>query len=386
MTKHMRFLMVIVATLGLGGLFALVERPSTEAVPAAAAAYLKNVQTGNPGFQSIGRMSFGPSGLLLVADPKAASVVAIDSGDRGPVVKLKKRVDNVKELVASSMGAKPEEVEIVDMAVNPRSGKIYLAVHRQADSQFAILTIDANGRLGPFDLDTVSYVRVTLPGGENSKVRNITDVEFAKDRVLVAGQSNEEFASKIYSLPVPLTHDSSADIFSAETYHVSHRRWETKAPIQSFVPHEEGGKHYVVGSFSCTPIAKFPLDDLSSGAKVKGTSIVELGSGNRPLDMFTYERDGQRWLVTNTYRFHYKKSLFGPSKWWGVRVNMDYVSAKDVNEAAVTRDVTKKTGPEGIEIVDALFGAVEVDKLNDREMIVLRDHEGALGLEVAPLP
>ena len=42
--------------------------------------------------------------------------------------------------------------------------------------------------------------------------------------------------------------------------------------------------------------------------------------------------------------------------------------------------------PPGIEIVDALFGAVQVDKLSDTEAIVLRDNEGTLSLEVAALP
>ena len=385
MSNASRVLKIVAAALAVSGILFVIRSEPTEAVPLPAAAkYLGNVQTGNPGFQSMGRMSFGPDAVLLISDPQAASIVAIDTGDRGPVVKLKKRIDNVRGLIASGVGAKPSEVEIVDMAVNRKSGTIYLAVHRQADKQFALLTIDGNGKLSNFALESARYVRIGLPG--DAKVRNITDVEFAGDRVLAAGQSNEEFASKIYSLPLPLVHGSSAAIFSAETYHVSHKRWETKAPIQSFVPHEENGKSYVVGSFSCTPIAKFPVDELSSGAHVKGESIVELGSGNRPLDMFTYERDGKSWLVTNTYRFHFKRSLFGRSKWWGVRVSMDYLSSDATNENAPTRDVTKKSGPEGIEIVDALFGAIEVDKLNDNEMVVLRDADGELGLEVARLP
>ena len=35
-------------------------------------------------------------------------------------------------------------------------------------------------------------------------------------------------------------------------------------------------------------MAKFRVDDIESGAKVKGVSMVELGSGNRPLDLFDY--------------------------------------------------------------------------------------------------
>ena len=78
--------------------------------------------------------------------------------------------------------------------------------------------------------------------------------------------------------------------------------------------------------------------------------------------------------------------MFGPSKWWGVRVNLDYLNAEDTNESAARRDVKKKAGPEGIEIVDQLFGAVEVAKVNDSEMVVLRDDNGKLNLEVASLP
>lgn len=365
----------------------VVSLSSTEATPpSAASAFFQNTQTGNPGFQSMGRMSFGPHGLLLITDPQAAAVVAIDTSDRGPVEKLKARVDNVSALVAGSLGAKPDEVEIVDMAVNPKSGKIYLAVHRQADKQFVLLTFSSDGAVSLFDLDRSRYVRVTLPGGNDSKVKNITDVEFSKDRVLAAGQSSEEFASKIYSLPLPLTHGSAADIYSAETYHVAHRRWETRAPIQSFVPLVEDGKDYIVGSFSCTPIAKFPVGGLESGAQVKGESVVELGSGNRPLDMFTYKRNGKEWLVTNTFRFHHKRNVFGPSKWWGVRINMDYMSAKDVNEQAARRDVQNSVGPKGVEVLECLFGAVQVDKLSDEEIVVLRDNDGQLDLEVAQLP
>lgn len=236
------------------------------------------------------------------------------------------------------------------------------------------------------DLSEVDFVQIALPGGKNSKIRNITGVALASDRVLAAAQSNAEFVNKIYSIPLPLTHGTSADIYSAETYHVAHRKWETKAPIQSFVPYTNKGKNYIVGAFSCTPIAKFPLDELQSGSKVKGTSVVELGSGNQPLDMLTYESDGKEWLLTNTFRFHWKRNMYGPSKWWGVRVNMDYLDAEDVNEKAVRRNVKQNKGPEGIEIVDQLAGAVHIDKLEKKEIVVLRDNEGHLDLEISQLP
>jgi hypothetical protein len=146
---------------------------------------------------------------------------------------------------------------------------------------------------------------------------------------------------------------------------------------------------YVVGSFSCTPIAKFPLDNLTSGAKVQGISVVELGSGNQPLDMFTYQRNGKQWLVTNTYRFHFKKNTFGPSKWWGVRLDMRHLAADEkVNEDAVRRNTKVDKDPQGIEVIDVLSGAVQVAKVNDEQAVVLRNvnDEDRYRLELVKLP
>jgi hypothetical protein len=169
---------------------------------------------------------------------------------------------------------------------------------------------------------------------------------------------------------------------------VAHRKWETKAPIQSFVPYSNNGETYVVGAFACTPVAKFKVDDIQSGAQVKGVSMVELGSGNRPLDLFSYtDKSGKDWLVVHTQRF--KQNAFGPSKMWGARISMDYLDAKapdKTNENAARRDEKAPKGPDGIEIVDSLFGAVQADKFDNTKAISLKDNEGTLSLEVAVLP
>lgn len=352
-----------------------------------AASHLKDAATGDPKLRSVGAMSFGPGGLLLVTEPRHAAIVAIETGDTGPVQKLKQKVSDVNALLAARLGAPEGGVTIADMAVNPASGKIYLSVTRKPDGASLIVVVNADGQAAPLDYAKARHARVSLPAADTARVGNVSDVAFAGDRVLAAGSSNEEFSSKIFTLSLPLAHGGSAVPVSAETYHVAHGKWETKAPITSFVPMEENGKHYVVGSFACTPIAKFELDDLKPHAQVKGTSVVELGSGNRPLDMFTYEKDGKQWLVTHTQRFH--QNLFGPSKYWGARVAMSHIQVRDeakINQKAVRRDVKQPKGPEGIEIVDSLFGAVHVDKLSNTEVVVLREQGAALTLEIAPLP
>lgn len=357
------------------------------ALVSAPAALLESPQTGAPGIKGISSISFGKDGLLLVADPTSASVFALLTNDTGPVAKLGTAVKDIGALIAGGLGTTAENITIKDMAVNPASGKTYLAVQRRPDNATLILVVDAAGKVTPLDLAALSWARVTLPGSEKGKVTNVTDVAFDGDRIFATGSCNEEFASRIFTIPVPVKHGATAAVFSAETYHVAHRKWETKAPISSFIPYNAKDGRYVVGAFACTPVAKFKVDDIQSGAQVKGVSMVELGSGNRPLDLFEYtDKSGKEWLVVHTQRF--KQNLFGPSKYWGSRVSMDHINAAQdkTNENAARRNEKEAKGPEGIEIVDALFGAVHVDKLTDAEAVVLRDAEGKLSLEVVALP
>ena len=365
----------------------LVVNAAFAAGKSASERFFKEAQKSGLVLGSASSLAFGPDGLLLVAEPRTGSIAAIDTGDTGPLKRLAKRVDNVSALVAATLKADAASVQIVDMAVNPASGRVYFSITHGAAKSAAIIVINPEGKASVLDTAQLAHVRVPLPAKQTGSIRNISDLAFAGDRVLVTGQSNEEFSSKIFTLPLPLTHQQSGKVIGAETFHIAHGKWETKAPIQSFFPLEEGGKHYVVGAFACTPIAKFPVDEIATGQNVRGTSVVELGGGNRPLDLFTYQRDGKRWVVANTLRF--QKNLFGPSKYWGVRVSLDYVLRSDaaqINEKAARRNTATKSGPEGIEILDALFGAVQVDKLSDTEMVVLRENGDRLDLAVAPLP
>src|SRR5690606_20709580 len=128
-----------------------------------------------------------------------------------------------------------------------------------------------------------------------------------RERIVAAARCNEEFASKIFAAEAPLRHDASGQMYSAETYHVAHGKWETRAPMSVLIPYEEeDGSLSIVGAFSCTPVVKYPIESLQPGAKIKGISMIELGSGNRPLDMFAYNKaDGTPSVLTNTFRFHH---------------------------------------------------------------------------------
>ncbi len=352
-----------------------------------AASILQNPVKADPGLKSIGTIKFGPAGVLFITEPSGASIIALETGDNGPVTKLAKPVEDTAGTVATALGTTADQIQIVDMAVNPLSGKIYFSVQNNAAKTFAIVVIDAGGKATALNLAERPSVRVALPKNEAGRIGKISDVGFAKDRLLVTGQSNEEFSSKIFSIPLPLSANSTGGIYSAETYHVSHGKWDTKAPIQSFIPFDDHGTLCVLGAFTCTPIAKFPLKDISAGANIRGTSVVELGSQNRPQDLFAYSNSKGSWIVCNTLRFG--KNLFGPSKYWGVRVSVDLLnenSPAKTNEHAARRDVKSAKGPKGIEILDSLSGAVQVSKLSDSDMVALREKGDKLRLEVVALP
>ncbi len=361
--------------------------PAHSATAAKPSVVLKNPAKSDPALKSIGPLSFGSGGVLLIAEPGAAAIVAVETGDVGAPAKLAKPVEDVSAVIAEALKTTADQIQIANMTVNPASGKTYFSVRNNAAKSVAVVSVDAAGTARSLDLAALPHVRVTLPKSEAGPIRTISDLAVAGNQLLVTGQSNEEFSSKIFSVPLPLSADSAGRIFSAETYHVAHKRWETKAPIQAFVPYDDHGKLSVVGAFACTPIAKFPVDDIASGANIRGTSVVELGSGNRPLDIFTYEKGGKSWVVMNTNRFH--QPLFGPSKYWGVRVSTTYLDRQEpelINEKAARRDVKQKTGPEGIEILESLSGAVHIAKVDDTAMIVLREAGEKMRLELAALP
>src|SRR5262249_6008899 len=111
----------------------------------------------------------------------------------------------------------------------------------------------------------------------------------------VAGLSNEEFSSSMRSIPYPFTAASKGS--SIEMYHGAHGRFETASPVRTFMTYDVGGKPSVLAAYTCTPIVKIPVSEFKPGAKIKATTIAELGNMNRPLDMIAYKKGGQDYIL-----------------------------------------------------------------------------------------
>ncbi len=169
--------------------------------------------------------------------------------------------------------------------------------------------MDGAGTIAIVDLAKTTATSVTLPnppvanaaGRTNPRTQTIMDMALVNGRLVVAGLSNEEFASKLWSVPYPFaTTDRGTSI---EIFHGNHGRLETNSPIFSFVPYNVAGQPNVIAGYLCTPLVKIPMSALKPGEKVLGTTIAELGSGNRPIDMIVYTKGGQEYLLmSNTNR------------------------------------------------------------------------------------
>jgi hypothetical protein len=152
-------------------------------------------------------------------------------------------------------------------------------------------------------LDNIPHASVALVDApadnpsarQNPRTTTITDMEFINGNLLVAGMSNEEWNSALRSIPYPF--NSAGKGTQLQIWHASHGRFETQAPVRTFVPYTLGGQSYVLAAYTCTPLVKIPMSDLKPGAQVKGVTIADLGSGNQPLDMVPYKKDGHEYIL-----------------------------------------------------------------------------------------
>jgi hypothetical protein len=196
--------------------------------------------------QSANALAFGPDGILFVADSLGGKVVALDTNDRTAAKgAVKISVDGVDAKVAALLGTTPDQIMINDLRVNPISKAAYLAVSRGKgpDAVPVILKVDGMGKLSQVSLDNVKSSSVSLvdaPANDaaarrNPRLQTVTDMEFTNGKLFVSGLSNEEWASALRSIPYPFNNaDKGTNI---QIWHASHGRFETAAPVNTFVPY-----------------------------------------------------------------------------------------------------------------------------------------------------
>lgn len=344
------------------------------AVAGRAADLTDSLKRGAPDLKSAGPLAFGPEGILFVGDAQGAAVFAIDTGDRTASKSTDRpKVEAIDEKIASMVGIDSKQLLLNDVAVNPLSGNVYLSASRGkgADAAPLLFRVDRAGKIEEFGLKDVGFSKATLPNAIEGKSRQdaITHLAFVKNRVYIAGLSNEEFSSKLRSIPFPF--DAADKGASVEIFHGSHGRLETKSPVRTFVEYDIGNEPNLLAAYTCTPLVKIPVADLKPGETVKGVTIAELGNGNRPLDMIVYQKGGKDFL------------LMANSKRGVMKVALDGVAKAE----AITQPV-KGTAGLAYETIKGLEGVEQLDVFDkDHALILVRAKaDGPATLDTIELP
>lgn len=349
-----------------------------------AANWTEGMKEGKPEFKSMGPLAFGPDGILLVADTKAAAVVAIATGDTTPAKDAKAvKVEGINQKIAGLLGTSADQILISDMVVNPISRNAYIAVSRGRGPEAVPVLVrvkTGGGELEAVSLDKVKFLRGELPDApvdgvvgqgnrqSNPRQESITDIGFLEDRVLIAGLSNEEFASTLRAIPFPFK--TVANGTSVEIYHGAHGKFETRSPVRTFVAFKVGNEPSLLAAYTCTPLVQFPISELKPGAKIKGKTIAELGNRNRPLDMIVYQKDGKDFI------------LMANSSRGIMKISTDNIE----NAPSITDKIDDKSG-QSYETIEAWTGVDQLDKLDPQHALVVRRGEGnSLNLESLALP
>jgi hypothetical protein len=324
--------------------------------------------------QSAGVMHFAADGILYLADSRAGAVYAIDVNEqhRDTSASLV-RIDDVDQKIAAALGTTRDEVRVHDMVAHPLSQSLYFSLTRgrgESTVPVVVSVTKVDEKVTVLPLESIRHARAALndapaldaktPWGASQRTMTITDLALVDGELYVAGLSNEEFASALRRLPYPFGRAPART--TVEIYHTSHNRWETAAPIESFLPIALNGKPSLIAGYGCAPIVVFSRADFASKQHLRGKTISELGGGNRPFDMIRYvNAAGKEYvLIANSHR---------------TLTRLDPAEIAAAPE--MTTSVKQAYEPAGVGYLPvASFGVLQLDNYNRAGIVLLeRDAE-----------
>ncbi len=337
--------------------------------------------------QSAGVMFFAPDGTLFLADSRAAAVYAIDVGEaHRDTSSVGVRIDDVDGKIAAALGTTRDQLRVVDMVAHPLSQTLYFSLTRGRGDGAVPLVVSVtkiDEKVTVLPLEAIRHARVELADapapdqktswGQPRRTYAITDLALVDGELLVAGLSNEEFASALRRIPYPFTDATAAAREQASTtveiFHTSHDRYETAAPIESFLPITLAGQPSLLAGYGCSPIATFSRAELARQHHLRGKTVAELGGGNRPLDMIAYRNPAGREMI-----------LIANSDRTLMRMDPADVAAAPGLSTAVKQAYQ----PAGVAYLPiAGFGVVQLDNYNRANVVVLqrRADDGTLQVD-----
>jgi hypothetical protein len=332
-----------------------------------------------PSLTSIGPLTFAPDGTLFAADNQAAALYAFELGAQANgSAPGAKGLDAIDQKLAALVGSAANELTITDLAVHPQTHNAYISVMRGqgASAAPALFRVDGAGKIEMVAVQNLKFQKLELPnapvanatGRRNPRTESVTHLAFSNGKLWVAGLSNEEFSSKLRSVPYPFSAIDGGT--SVEIYHGNHQRVETASPVYAFVPMTVNGQPSLIAAYLCTPLVKFEIGTLKAGDKVRGTTVAELGMGNQPIDMIQYKKDGKDFLLMSNTR----------------RGVMKIAAGEIAGAKAITEPVKTETAGVSYTTVASMTGIDQLDLLDAQNAIVIAKANGAANLQVVPLP
>jgi len=370
----------------------------TFALISTACAHQVNTGHVKPSLVSAGAITFNDNNVLFVGDSKAGLVHAFKLKNshfnnqidyklgRSQTFEGRTIMNNIDKKVAALLGTSAENISINDMVVHKPTKQIFLSVHRGLgpDAQAMILKVN-KGDLELLDLSQTKHTSQSvgpvpttqaLEFGQLLNQLAITDIDFYKGELFVAGISNEEFSSKMRRMKYPFTDTLSTS--SIEIWHAVHAQYETRAPIITQTITELNGEPTLIAIYACTPIVRIPLAELKDGARVRGEMIGEMGFGNTPIDIVEYTNGwdkSKNVLITNTNRS-------------AMQVPLDAIaSAETMPEGKGVKPVFSVAGVAQYPM--PMSGTLHLDTVDENWVVTIRrspEEVGNIQLHTVPLP
>lgn len=260
---------------------------------------IASTTVGDPGIKRPTAIAMAPGDVLLIGDDAGKQVLAFElPRPATPGPKIQQVANLGRKLLEKFGGQRP----IVRQMVTTAAGDVaYFLSANYHTRKMTIVAVDAAGTLTELDLAKIPHAKVALPVVAHQRRAGIDDIGWVDGQIVVTGSTNAQFDADIISVPAPLG-KAQPQATRAETYHLTHGAWETRAPVRRFCTHTQGAKTYLIGGYVCTPIVRFDLSGLTAGGKLRGDTLTDFGGGEVILDLFTYEKDGATYLLANTMR------------------------------------------------------------------------------------
>lgn len=355
---------------GLSTLLVTSDGTSAVNLPDRAAPGAASMHVGAVELRSAGVMHFSSDGTLFLADSPGAAIYAIDVADPlRDTTQTGVRIDDVDVKIAAALGTTRDRIRIVDMVAHPISQSLYFSLTRGTGNDAVPLLVrvtKVDEAVTVLPLERIRHARADIPNapapdtrtpwGAPRRTFTVTDLALGDGELYVAGLGNEEFASTLRRLPYPF--GRAATSTTVEMFHTSHNRYETAAPIESFLPITLAGTPSLVAGYGCSPIVTIARDELTAGKHVRGKTVAELGGGNRPFDMIRYTNPkGKEYiLIANSHR---------------TLTRLDPVEIAAA--PAMTSAVTQAYEPAGVAYLPvAVVGVLQLDNYNGANVVMLK--------------